>query len=147
MTISIFFKQHFQKCASLVLASALTLFALAQLFAFEALPHAFEQLFATTALSGWLIAASLVTAEVLALPFLLGLHTSRQFRTISMILGWVALSMLFVITTKELGANQVASLLLGVKIPMPAGVWNTVLIALLGVLAAWIAVRGWHRGK
>jgi hypothetical protein len=125
--------------AATLLAVILTIFALAQLFAFDELAPAIGTML-TVGPSAHLIAASLVVAEVFALPFLLRLRMDTAFRVTSMILGWIAITMLLILVSKEVALHQTHSILLGAKIPLVAGMWNILLMLALGILAFW---AGW----
>jgi len=82
-------------------------------------------------------AVSLVIAEVFALPYLFGLKMSPLFRQTSIALGWIALLMLFVITSSEIASNQVTSVLLGTKLSIPSGLWTVSLVIFLAGLNAY----------
>jgi len=114
----------------------LTIIALGQLFGFEELPRAIEGVF-TAPIAAWLVAVSLVIAEVFALPYLFGLKMSPLFRQTSIALGWIALLMLFVITSSEIASNQVTSVLLGTKLSIPSGLWTVSLVIFLAGLNAY----------
>lgn len=115
----------------------LTVITLGQLFGFEELPGAIEGVF-TAPLAAWLVAISLVVAEVFALPYLFDLKMSPLFRQTSIAMGWIALFMLFIITSSEIASGQAASMLLGTKLSMPSGLWTVGLVILL----AGLNVRG-----
>lgn len=133
------------RLVSLLLAALLVGITVAQLFTFEDFPAVLEAM--------WLpipaalmpaVAAVIVTCEVFALPFLLGLKLSPAMRIASMVAGWLVV----VIWAKLSLGNALTgyggnSGLLGATVELPAGWWAVLFCVALGVLAAWTAWGMW----
>lgn len=97
-------------------------------------------------------AALIVTAEVFALPFLLGMRLSPLMRVFSMGLGWlVVVGWLFVLVWQNVTVNALANCgLLGAIVHLPVGWWSVCFMLGMGVLVAWASWGRWpfpiHRG-
>ena len=139
-------KTHDSQKIAYMYATILVVFAVAQLFTFDKFLVLIESFglpggVFTTHMLGGLI----VTSEVLALPFLLGLKLSPLMRIISMILGWLVslvwlkLSLWLIFTV-----NTVTSIgFLGTTINMMPGWWTVLICIALGILAAWASWGMW----
>lgn len=137
------------KYASIALAAVFVLLAVAQLYSFEDFP----QVIASMGLEGGrpmaeVYAALLVTGEVLALPFLLGMRLSPAMRAVSMLVGWlVVLSWLKIAIFLNVTTNAVTnSGVLGATIPVPAGWWMVCLFVALALLTVWASWGLWPFG-
>lgn len=131
---------------SIGLAGVFILLAVAQLFSYEKFPAVINDMW----LAGgdafapvW--AAVIVTLEVAAVPFLLMMRLSPAARFVSMVAGWLAVLLwlgIFIWQNTE-HAVVANSGILGATLKVPAGWWSVLLIAALGVLAAWCAWGMW----
>jgi hypothetical protein len=92
-----------------------------------------------------LIAALVVTCEVLALPFLLRLKLSKAMRVLSMVLGWLVIAFWLVVTIWQniQGLPIANSGIFGATIALPVGMWSIFMFIALGVLAAWVSWGMW----
>jgi len=129
-----------------IYAAILVIFALTQLFTFDK----FLILVESFGLPGGDIVARLfvgiiVTSEVLALPFLLGLNLSQLMRFVSMVLGWaVPLAWLKVTLWLLFTTNSVSNIgLLGTTISLIPGWWLVFVSIALGLLSAWASWGLW----
>jgi len=127
-------------------AAVLIIFALTQLFTFDK----FLILVESFSLPGGNIVARLfvstiVTSEVLALPFLLGLNLSQLMRVVSMVLGWaVTLAWLKVTLWFLFTTNSVSNIgLLGTTVSLIPGWWLVFVSIALGILSAWASWGLW----
>lgn len=128
---------------SLFMAAIMLVMVVAQLFHFED----FVPLVETFGLPGGeigarLFAASIVTLEVAALPFLLRMRLSKAMRFVSMVAGWLALGLWLTVQfylniTQPFLANNG---LIGTVYDLGIGWWTVCFISFLGILAAW---SGW----
>jgi len=124
--------------------------AVTQLFTFEDFPAVVSGLW----LPGGdgtakILVAVLVAGEVLALPFLLSLKTSRLFRVVSMLLGWgVAIAWTVLTVWENLTIGFISSSgILGATVPLPVGWWGVFFSLALGVLVAWASWGMWPLPK
>ncbi len=127
-------------------AGLLVIFAVAQLFTFEE----FVPLINQYGLVGGevfsrLVASVLVSAEVLALPFLLGLRVSSLMR-------WFSLGLAIAVPIIWLGLALVANITrvslvnvgyLGTKVHLVSGAWTIFFSLALLILAVWSAWALW----
>lgn len=127
-------------------AAILVIFALTQLFTFDK----FLILVESFSLPGSdivarLFVSTIVTSEVLALPFLLGLNLSQLMRVISMVLGWaVPLAWLKVTLWLLFTTNSVSNIgLLGTTVSLTSGWWLVFVSIALGILSAWASWGLW----
>lgn len=91
------------------------------------------------------LAGIVTTAEVFAVPFLLGMRLSRAFRAFSMFLGWLAPSIWLFILMSLIAANEAVSnsAILGSKLTVPPS-WGLLFLTLaLALLAAWASWGLW----
>ena len=131
---------------SLLLAGFFLAMTVAQLFTFEKFPDVIEQTWLTGDQSqARLIAALIVTCEVLALPFLLRLKLSKAMRVLSMILGWLTIAFWLVVVIYQniQGLPIGNSSILGATVALPVGMWSIFIFIALGVLAAWVSWGMW----
>lgn len=92
-----------------------------------------------------LFAASIVTLEVAALPFLLRMYLSPAMRFVSMASGWIAV-ILWLLVQIYLNLQYSAvenSGLLGTVVPVAIGWWAVFMLTIFGVLSAWISWGMW----
>jgi hypothetical protein len=127
-------------------AAILIIFALTQLFTFDK----FLILVESFGLPGGdivarLFVSTIVTSEVLALPFLLGLNLSQLMRVVSMVLGWaVPLAWLKVTLWLLFTTNSVSNIgLLGTTVSLTPGWWLVFVSIALGILSAWASWGLW----
>lgn len=134
---------------SLFYAGILTVFAVAQLFTFDAL----LELFADFALpggvvAGFALAAVLVALEVFAIPFLLRMRLSPAFRWFSGFAGvavafiWLCVSTWVVLS--DIPVNTIG--FLGTAVTMMPGWWAVLISIALIVLAVWSLWGMWPAG-
>lgn len=134
------------KTIALFYALILVVFVVAQLFSFEEFLGVVQGygLFSDEALSR-LFAALIVTSEIFALPFLLGMKLSKAMRVFSMICGWfVALFWAGVtkwIVFYGVGIENVG--FLGDVVELVPGWWAVFASLGLGVLSAWASWGMW----
>ena len=134
---------------SFLLGGIFLVMALSQLFTFEKFPSVIEQMWVGGESQAKLIAAILVTTEVLALPFLLRLRLSIAMRFLSMVMGWLAIVLwLWLALWQNIQAAPIAnSGLLGATLKLPVGLWDIFFFIGLAVLAAWTAWGMWPLQK
>ena len=125
-----------------------TVMVVAQLFTFENFPALITSLWLPGGeATAKILAAVIVSLEVLALPFLLCMTLSPLFRVVSMVFGWlVAAIWIFLSLWENLMVNSIsASGIFGTTIPLPVGWWNVLLSVALGILIAWACWGMWPR--
>lgn len=129
-----------------VLAGLLVIMAVAQLFTFEDFPGVIADMW----LPGWenfaaVLAAVIVTAEVFAVPFLLGMRLSIAMRIVSMVLGWVVVAVWAAISLwQNMTANTIGNAgILGNTASLPVGWWSVFVFAAMGVLVVWASWGMW----
>lgn len=129
-----------------VYAGLLIVMVLGQLFAYEKFPALLEayQLPGGTSMAH-VLAALLVIAEVLALPFLLRMKTSLLMRYMSMGCGWlVAAIWVFLGLVLTLGGHTVGNVgLLGAKVQLQPGIWVLCVAVAMASLSAWASWGMW----
>lgn len=127
-------------------AVVLVVMVVAQLFTF----NDFSKLVTDFGLPGGVqsahfLAAFLVFAEVFALPFLLRMQVSPDFRWLSMILGWVVVLIWGTISPwlvfHEGITNNVG--FLGTVVQLMPGWWAVFISIALGIVAAWASWGMW----
>jgi hypothetical protein len=131
---------------SLTLAGVFIVLAVTQLFKFESFPAVIAGFWLPGGEpTSKLIAALLVTGEVMALPFLLSMRLSPAMRIFSMVLGWLTVAgWLFLALWANLTTNVVGSMgIFGATLKLPVGWWAVFFFAALGVLAAWASWGMW----
>lgn len=127
-------------------AIILTVFALAQLFAFND--------FITLLSSFWLpggdpiatlLGGVIVASEVFAIPFLIGMNLSSLMRYFSMFLCWLTPAIwLFLSLWVNFTVNAITNIgFLGTKVQLMPGPWTILLCIALGILAAWSSWGLW----
>jgi len=127
-------------------AAILVIFALTQLFTFDKFLILVESFgLPGSDIVARLFVSTIVTSEVLALPFLLGLNLSQLMRVISMVLGWaVPLAWLKVTLWLLFTTNSVSNIgLLGTTIKLVPGWWLVFVSIALGILSAWASWGLW----
>lgn len=127
---------------ALLFAGLILIMALGQLFSFEK----FIPLIESYGLPGGegaavLVACVIVILEVFSLPFLLRMKLSKLMRMVSMIAGWlVVVVWLKLVLWANIAVNDVDNIgLFGVHVSLPVGWWAVLVVAALGILAAWSA--------
>ena len=120
----------------------LVVLLLAQLFAFEKFPSMLESI----GLGDWstVVAIVLALAQLLALPFLIGLKLPTRLVFASFVSVFVALVLLSVLEVMALISD--ATILFGATLDLPGGFWSICLLLALWVLYAWIAAL-WRKSK
>ncbi len=123
---------------SLLLAGALTIMAVTQLFGFEEFIVTMQQTFPYGG-AGVIIAAVIVAAEVFALPFLLRMDLSKAFRWLSAgCVGLVALLWLVVSSWGVLTYPDVEVVgFIGSFDPLGPGLWAVFVSIALAMLSLW----------
>jgi len=131
---------------ALFYAGVLVVFALTQLFSFDKLYSLFESFW----LPGGerfthLLAAIVVIAEVLALPFLLQMRLSKAMRVLSMAFGWLVPALwLFISLWIMLTVNAIHNVgFLGTVLPLEPGWWAVLFSVALGILSIWASWGMW----
>lgn len=130
---------------SIGLAAIFVILAVAQLFTFEKFPQVFTQMWLPFADLASVRAAFIVTFEVLAVPFLLGMRLSPAMRVTSMVSGWlvVALWLMISLWINLTGSVVANSGFLGNTVKLPVGWWSVLFCLALGVLMAWASWGMW----
>ena len=132
---------------AVLLAGIFVLIAVAQLFSFEELPAVIERLRlpGVGPVAAVLVAALIVVAEVLAVPFLLRMRLSPAMRYVSMVSGWLAVLWWLVVAFWQNVAVVAGDGLgvLGETIHMPVGWWMVLLAAGLCGLVACVSWGLW----
>ena len=127
-------------------AGILTLFALAQLMTLNEFMSLVESwwLPGGSMTAYWLVATILI-AELLALPFLLRLKLSPLARSLSMIMAWIVpVLWLGISLWLNLTINAVSNAgMLGTLVQLIPGWWTTCVAIALGLLAAWTSWGMW----
>lgn len=134
------------RVVSLTLAAVFVMLAVTQLFKFESFPAVIAGFWLPGGEpTSKLVAALLVTGEVMALPFLLSIRLSPAMRVCSMVLGWLTIAgWLFLALWANLTTNVVGSMgLFGATLRLPVGWWAVFFFAALGVLAVWASWGMW----
>ena len=124
----------------------ITVMVVMQLFTFENFPALITSLWLPGGEgAAKILAAIVVTLEVLALPFLLRMTLSPLFRMTSMVFGWlVAAIWIFLSLWENLMVSSISvSGIFGTTIPLPVGWWNVLLSVALGILIAWASWGMW----
>lgn len=134
------------KIVSVALAAVFVILAVAQLYSYEDFPDVIASLW----LHGGrpfaeLCAALLVTGEVVAVPFLLGMRLSPAMRIVSMVAGWVIIAVwLKIAVVINVSDNAITnSGVLGATVPLTPGWWMVCVFVALGVLSAWASWGMW----
>lgn len=130
---------------SVLLAAFLVIMIVAQLFTFEDFPAVLGAMWLPGS-EAWMpvYAGVIVTLEVLALPFLLGMRLSVAMRVLSIVFGWLVIAKWLVICVGNILVGDVVnSGLLGATVILPVGWWSISFCVALGVLALWVAWGMW----
>ncbi|MFZ2125182.1 MAG: hypothetical protein WA087_03200 [Candidatus Saccharimonadales bacterium] len=127
-------------------AAILVVFVLAQLFTFDD----FLRLVTSFYIPGgkaasYFLASLIVSAEVLALPFLLGMSASPLMRIISMVLGWIVPAIwIFFAVWLNVTINAVLNIgYLGTVVNLMPGWWAVCFGVAMAILAAWASWGMW----
>lgn len=127
-------------------AGLLIVMVLCQLFTFDGFLTYMESLWLPISNPmTHLLTGLIVTAEVFALPFLLGLKLSPLMRFISMVCGWFVPSVwLFLSLWINLTTNNITNAgFLGSLVDVVPGWWAVFLSASFAILAAWASWGMW----
>lgn len=134
------------KSISIALSAVFVILAVAQLYSYEDFPDVIASLW----LHGGrpcaeLCAALIVTGEVLAVPFLLGMRLSPAMRVVSMFAGWLVIAAwlkiaLLINSTENAITN---SGVLGATVPLTPGWWMVYLFVTLGAVSALVSWGMW----
>ncbi len=131
------------KVIALMYAAIIVIMLIAQLFTFEDFIKLFESFdFRGGSTLAYFVAASLVSAELLALPFLLRMSLSPAFRILSagcgwiVALYWVAISVWVITMVPE--ATSVG--LLGTVVDTGSGVFALLFSIIFVAMAAWTSI-------
>lgn len=120
---------------------------LSQLFSFEKFPDVIRALALPGIGDGYavLLAALIVVAEVLTVPFLLRMRLSLAMRAASMAAGWLTgLWWIFATVWQNLSPDGQASVgFLGATVTAPVGWWAVCLMLGVGILVAWASWGMW----
>ncbi|MEO5949988.1 MAG: hypothetical protein ABIQ04_00920 [Candidatus Saccharimonadales bacterium] len=131
---------------SLLFAGILVVMAVAQLFTYEDFPSLIKSfLLPTGDRFAYLLAALIVSFEVFAVPFLLGMSVSPLMRWLSMICSWAAAGIWIFISLWLNFTNGIVTSagLLGATVKLPSGWWTVFFSLALGVLAIWASWGMW----
>lgn len=134
------------RLVAIFLAGIFTVMAVAQLFTFEDFPALINDLLPMGSMqSAKLIAALIVTSEVLAIPFLLGMALSPLMRRCSMALGWVVVLFWLFMSVWLNVTDTIATTngFLGTTIKLPIGWWSVFFSLGLVVLMIWASWGLW----
>lgn len=134
------------RVVALLLAGMFTVMAVAQLFTFEDFPALIADfLLPSGSKMAPLIAALIVTFEIFAIPFLLGMALSPLMRWVSMVFGWLVVAMWVFISLWLNLTDTVATTagFLGTTVKIPIGWWAVFFSLGLGVLMAWASWGLW----
>ena len=130
---------------SMALAACLIILAVAQLYKYEDFPEVLAGFgLPGGAVGAPIYAALIVTAEVLAVPFLLRMRLSPAMRIVSMASGWLVIGLwLMIAIAGNLAGYMGNSGVLGATVPVIIGWWMVFMFVALGVLAGWSAWGMW----
>lgn len=124
-------------------AATIVMLAVAQLFTFEDLGQVFASTYGMPGGAALIFAALIVSFEVAAIPFLLGMAQSPLARVCSMVAGWIVTLAWIVLTIWSLiRSADMNTGLLGATIDIPASgvaVLFGILLLLLVVRSSWVA--------
>ncbi len=121
--------------ARFVLVFYLLVFLLLQLFTFERFPNLLGGI-GIMGTWGTVVAISLVTLELLALPYLLSMNRLPKFvKNLSATSVFIALGVLSVL--EVLGYMSGQTVMFGATFEMQSGSWSILLMVALWILAFW----------
>lgn len=123
-----------ERIAKLLLASWLLFILLCQLFSFEKFPQLLQSSGANS-LGAFLLAALLVGAELISLPYLIDLRTTTRLIRLSRASGFLALGLLTIL--ELLAYSSSTSIIYGATFDIPAGSWAFCFLAGLWILIIW----------
>lgn len=140
------------KQMSLLYASILVVFLVAQLFTFDTFIKFAPSLnLPISERWAYALVPIIIVCELFAIPFLLRMKLSIAFRWFSMILGWFVPLLWFCmslwVVTMQPDAESIG--FLGTLVDLVPGWWAVMLSLALGVLAAWSSWGLWpgHRSQ
>ena len=131
-----------------VLAALLTIMLIGQLFTFETFIEWIASLnLPLNDMGVYLTASIIVITELLALPFLLRMSLSPAFRWVSMVFGWIAVSVwvFFASWTLFVVASDLIAFI-GTVAPVAPGWWALLFSIATAILTAWAAWGLWPGG-
>lgn len=145
-------KSDISKQVAILFAGILALFAVAQLFTFEAFLEIVPALGLPISDSfAYILPSLIIVFEVFAIPFLLRMRLSIAFRWLSMFLGWLVVAVwLFITIWTAVTPTDVATVgFLGSIGDLAPGWWAVCVSIALGILSAWASWGLWptHRAK
>jgi len=139
-------KSKESRIVSFALAGLLVFMVVAQLFTFEDFPDVIAGMWLPGGEAlATVLAASIVSTEVFALPFLLGIRLSVAMRVVSMVLGWLVIAAWIAVSLwQNITANFISNTgILGDTISLPVGWWSVFVFVAIGVLMAWASWGMW----
>lgn len=140
------------RVVSMLLAVIILVMVVAQLFSYDKFIPLLEAFLLPIGEVGIrVLGALIVITEVLALPFLLRMRLSPAMRFMSMVSGWVALTIWLILQILlnshrflAIGATPTSNAgLLGASVSVTVGWWSVFVMAALIVLAVWSAWGMW----
>ncbi len=134
------------RIVSIITAGVLVVLAVSQLFSFEDFPGVLASLWLPGGdAMARMLAALIVSVEVLAVPFLLSMKLSPAMRAFSMVMGWLVAATWIKLTLWEnLTTNAITNVgLLGATVPLPTGWWSVCFALAFGILVAWASWGMW----
>jgi hypothetical protein len=134
------------KNVSYLYATILVVFVLAQLFTFDDFLRLVTSFYVPGGKAvSYFLASLIVSGEVLALPFLLGMSASPLMRVISMVLGWIVPAIwIFFAIWLNVTINAVTNIgFLGTVVNLTPGWWAVCFGIGMAILAAWASWGMW----
>jgi len=134
----------------LMLAVFFILMLVAQLFTYEDFPAVLSGMWLPGgSKAATILAAVIVIVELFSLPFFLRMRVSLLMRFVSMIMGWLVVSMwLFITIWQNTTVNAIGNAgVLGATVRVPTGWWTTLIFIALGTLVAWASWGMWPRAS
>lgn len=131
------------KCLGVSVAIIFSLMLLLQLFTFEKIPVIFSVLLVLDGGYASVIAGLIVIAELLSLPFLLGMSLSPLMRITSLVSGLFAVTFWYGIGlfTTFWGDSSLGTGIAGGKVILPGGVWLVCMMSAIFLMYVWYVVR------
>ncbi len=127
----------------------LIVFVLCQLFTYDDFLKLLEGFFTSgSAPIANILGSIIVTFELLALPFLLGMRLSHLMRVVSMVLGWLVPTIWLLLSIWiNVTPNNINSIcFLGALVDIIPGWWAVAVSLALAILAIWSSWGLWPLG-
>ena len=145
-------RTHESRNIAYMYAAILVIFALSQLFTFDKFLVLIDSFWLPGGTSvAYLLAGVIVSSEVFALPFLLGMKISPLMRVLSMGLSWLVPFIWFLLAVWiNFTVNAVSNIgFLGTVVILIPGWWAIFFTMSIGLLSAWASWGMWpfKRGK